>query len=358
MKALHVSDYTMTFEGQGVTFIYEFSLGQYYLPPGSFTIVKKGVVQEFMSKNVLARMDSEGTRRSLAQVQEAVAQMTEAVTEGGKEMEELLRAPLTQSSLKKGFGLCANVMAQYYYFDPHFWDSVFEHAATDAHAKEVVDLVQGYKNVAREGFNTFYFETGYLPRLLALLAQQTGVPSEELYQYDEPDLYAVFDGKRVSAEELKNRNEAYVMIKDDRARVTLITGKAALTLAESFYEGVHIEPTNVFKGRCAHGTGKLIRGRVCNITRDYNDVSKMRSEMSAMSQGDILVTQTTDPEMMPALRKSAAAVTDIGGMLSHTAIVARELNIPCIVDTGTASKILKTGDMVEVDADNGIVRKI
>lgn len=80
--------------------------------------------------------------------------------------------------------------------------------------------------------------------------------------------------------------------------------------------------------------------------------------MEEMQLGDILVTQTTDPEMMPALRKASAAVTDIGGMLSHTAIVARELNIPCIVDTGFASKILKTGDMVEVDADKGIVRKI
>ncbi|MCI0566183.1 hypothetical protein L0Y46_03215 [bacterium] len=59
---------------------------------------------------------------------------------------------------------------------------------------------------------------------------------------------------------------------------------------------------------------------------------------------------------MLACQKASAIVTDIGGMLSHAAIVSRELNIPCIVGTKNASKILKNGDLVEVDADKGMVR--
>jgi pyruvate,water dikinase len=58
---------------------------------------------------------------------------------------------------------------------------------------------------------------------------------------------------------------------------------------------------------------------------------------------------------MPALRKAAAVVTDVGGMLSHAVITARELDIPCIVDTKNGSKVLKDGDVVEVDAGKGIV---
>jgi pyruvate,water dikinase len=81
-----------------------------------------------------------------------------------------------------------------------------------------------------------------------------------------------------------------------------------------------------------------------------------RNNLREMKQGDILVTQTTDPEMMLALRKASAAITDIGGMLSHTAITARELNIPCIVDTKFATQRLRDGDEVEVDTEKGIVR--
>ena len=69
-----------------------------------------------------------------------------------------------------------------------------------------------------------------------------------------------------------------------------------------------------------------------------------------------MVAETTDPECMPGLLKAAAIVTDVGGLLSHAAIVARELNVPCVIATGNASKVLKTGDMVEVDANTGVVR--
>ena len=60
--------------------------------------------------------------------------------------------------------------------------------------------------------------------------------------------------------------------------------------------------------------------------------------------------------MMPALIKAAAIVTDEGGVTSHAAIVSRELGIPCVVGTKIATKVLKDGDLVEVDANNGIVK--
>ena len=61
---------------------------------------------------------------------------------------------------------------------------------------------------------------------------------------------------------------------------------------------------------------------------------------------------------MLACRKAAAIVTDEGGITSHAAIVSRELGIPCIVGTQYATKILKDGDLVEVDANKGTVKKI
>mgnify|MGYP001564748046 CR=1 FL=1 len=58
------------------------------------------------------------------------------------------------------------------------------------------------------------------------------------------------------------------------------------------------------------------------------------------------------------MRKAAAFVTDEGGILCHAAIVARELKKPCIIGTKIATRVFKDGDMVEVDATKGIVRKI
>ncbi len=73
-------------------------------------------------------------------------------------------------------------------------------------------------------------------------------------------------------------------------------------------------------------------------------------------EGDILVAGMTRPEYLSLMQKSAAFITDAGGLLSHAAIVAREMKKPCIVGTEVATKVLKDGDFVEVDAESGIVR--
>ena len=59
---------------------------------------------------------------------------------------------------------------------------------------------------------------------------------------------------------------------------------------------------------------------------------------------------------MPFLKNASAIVTDEGGLTCHAAIISRELKIPCIVGTGNATKVLKDGDLVEVDANKGIVK--
>lgn len=81
-------------------------------------------------------------------------------------------------------------------------------------------------------------------------------------------------------------------------------------------------------------------------------------EISQMKKGEVLVSGSTGPEMILACKKAGAIVTEEGGLLSHAAIVSRELKIPCIVGTKIATIVLQTGDLVEVDANKGIVKKI
>lgn len=79
-------------------------------------------------------------------------------------------------------------------------------------------------------------------------------------------------------------------------------------------------------------------------------------DMVKMKQGDILVSIATDPDIIQAMKKAGAIVTEQGGITSHAAIVSRELGTPCIIGTKIATKIFKDGDMVEVDAIKGVVK--
>jgi len=89
-------------------------------------------------------------------------------------------------------------------------------------------------------------------------------------------------------------------------------------------------------------TGKVV------IIRDVKDTG-------AVKEGDILVTRMTNPDMVPAMRKVAAIVTDEGGMTCHAAIVSRELGTPAVVGTKTATQQLTNGQLVTVDGEMGLV---
>jgi len=82
------------------------------------------------------------------------------------------------------------------------------------------------------------------------------------------------------------------------------------------------------------------------------------TEIYKVNHGDILVTSMTSPDFMAAIRKCVAIITNEGGLTCHAAVIARELNIPCIIGTKNATKVLKDGDKVEVDADKGVVNTI
>jgi pyruvate,water dikinase len=74
-----------------------------------------------------------------------------------------------------------------------------------------------------------------------------------------------------------------------------------------------------------------------------------------MTKGDVLVTDMTNPDFVPFMKMASAIVTDKGGVTSHAAIVSRELAIPCVVGTETATKVMFTGKQYTVDSRNGIV---
>ncbi|MDP3697773.1 MAG: PEP/pyruvate-binding domain-containing protein, partial [Candidatus Taylorbacteria bacterium] len=87
-------------------------------------------------------------------------------------------------------------------------------------------------------------------------------------------------------------------------------------------------------------------------------VVRKREDFSKVKNGDVLVAVMTNANFLPILKKASAFITDEGGITCHAAIVARELKKPCIIGTKIATQVLKDGDLVEVDADKGIVKII
>lgn len=82
----------------------------------------------------------------------------------------------------------------------------------------------------------------------------------------------------------------------------------------------------------------------------------LKSQVSELQEGEVLVTEMTNPDFVPAMKKAAAIITDEGGITCHAAIISRELGKPCIIGTKIATQVLRDADMVEVDANEGIVR--
>jgi pyruvate,water dikinase len=82
------------------------------------------------------------------------------------------------------------------------------------------------------------------------------------------------------------------------------------------------------------------------------------ADYSKIVKGSILIISMTKPSIVPYLKHVKAIVTNDGGALSHASILSREMSIPCIVGTQFATQVLKDGDLVEVDASKGTIKKL
>jgi pyruvate,water dikinase len=91
------------------------------------------------------------------------------------------------------------------------------------------------------------------------------------------------------------------------------------------------------------------------VTKGRARVCRTVGEVSQLQEGEILVAPTTSPSWAPAFARISACVTDVGGVMSHAAIVCREYGMPAVVGTGHATKVIKTGMMLRVDGSTGAI---
>ncbi len=189
----------------------------------------------------------------------------------------------------------------------------------------------------------------YAQRLFEEIASRAGLNLRQISYATEEEITDFLDSsKEIPKGKVEEREKGFAIYFDKEKSVQCKSGKdveAALNelgiaLFEEFSEEIRGSPASAGK---AKGVVVIVRG-----VSDLNKVKK----------GDILVAVTTHPDYVPAMQKAAAIITDEGGITSHAAIVARELGLPCIVGAKSATKSLKDGDKVEIDAETGIIRKI
>lgn len=164
---------------------------------------------------------------------------------------------------------------------------------------------------------------------------------------DEIIKYLKNDG-RPNRKELIARKKYYVLYCSEKGTF-VITGQDAAQIRQAIAkkeaqltQGNTILGKSAFKGK-ARGSVKIV------ISLD--DLKKTK-------KGDIIVCHMTQVSFTPYLKKCAAIITDEGGVTCHAAIISRELGIPCIIGTKIATKVLKDGDLVKVDAQKGIMKII
>jgi len=129
----------------------------------------------------------------------------------------------------------------------------------------------------------------------------------------------------------------------EKGKIYIVQTRAVTTKGK--IEEVKIKENPILKGL---GVSPGIATGVVRIVRGLEGITKVQ-------KGDILVTTMTSPDLVPTMSKSSAIITDSGGVTCHAAIVSREMGIPAVVGTHTATKVLKDGQSVTVDAYNGLI---
>ncbi len=116
---------------------------------------------------------------------------------------------------------------------------------------------------------------------------------------------------------------------------------------QDWLKGVEVKPEEVTELKGFASSAGIAEGKA--------RVLKLLEEIVTMEPGEIMVVGNTNPAWAPVFSKIKAAVTDIGGITSHAAIVCREYGLPAVTGTGTATSVIKTGDIIRVDGDRGVV---
>jgi phosphohistidine swiveling domain-containing protein len=189
-----------------------------------------------------------------------------------------------------------------------------------------------------------------IENLLKEIGKMSGLILEQMRYLAPHDYNAILIGKK-DLRKITNDRMRYSLHISDKGETLYWLGSSAKKVRKKiklFQPEIKKTDSEILKGQTAYNGQAQGRVKIINTIQ----------EMSKMHNGNVLVSHMTNPDIVPAMKMAVAIVTDIGGITSHAAIVARELKKPCIIGTKVATQVLRDGDLIEVDANKGEIKLI
>ncbi|QQR78086.1 MAG: hypothetical protein IPJ68_03265 [Candidatus Moraniibacteriota bacterium] len=222
------------------------------------------------------------------------------------------------------------------------WDSLYValHIPSDKRfSEEDRDLAFRF----RKGIDQFEYQAfNHVRTILRTRYPDFGSQSDFLM------LEEVSSGNIPSLSSLALRKKEKLILVDDMLTSSSEFDELQVKFDFRLEESVDVSDMSEFPGQVA--CFGVVRGRVRRVIKN--------EDMKSFRDGEVLVSPMTIPTFLPIMKRAIAFVTDEGGITCHAAIVAREMKKPCIIGTKIATQVLHDGDLVEVDADRGVVRVI
>lgn len=214
---------------------------------------------------------------------------------------------------------------------------------------EAMQAIMYLRNYQKETVNECQHKS---EAFLEKVAQELGLDMKLMLAFSPLEIYSFFKKKNISKVSLENiykkRVKEFAVEYKNKKTLVKDNTKDIKKYQAMVREEIAKQNNQELKGSPAcrgHAKGKI---RVINN----------KEEIASFVDGEVLVTVMTSIDYVHIMKRASAIITDEGGITCHAAIFSREFNVPCIIGTKIATKIFKTGDVVEVDAQEGIVRLI
>ncbi|GHT00459.1 hypothetical protein FACS189421_12570 [Bacteroidia bacterium] len=349
-----IAEYELTFKVNGLPFMFADLLcrGFGYLHP--LFVIDKGEFLQYFPNEMMSWADEYGynTFGSPMGFVKHKNDFTEFHNKAFPHLQKILTEPLSRKNVAEFFDIIYQYFVFYSKTDYQFTNKLYVYANKNPNIAQSIRDISVFKDIARIWINNVTINDDcLLNRLLAQLSQKFNV--DDLSNYKMNEILSLFDGEKPT--DIKER-ELGAVVSFDGTNYHYAFGQEAIDYANRIHLYNSFETKTDIKGQTANrGQTQFVEGKARLIKVDYSDLAAVKAAIDSMQNDEILVAEFTAPELTLACEKAKAIVTDMGGMLSHAAIISRELGIPCIVGTSFASHRIQNGDTIFLDMNTGNV---
>jgi pyruvate,water dikinase len=360
------SKFELTFKVGGLPFLMADILteGFGYLAP--FFVFSKDEFRQYFPERIMDWAATEGYRwlRLDEGFQLYQSEFEDFYRESKAETDLLLEnATLDATAVGAVWKHCSEVMRRYSRMDFQFTNLVAAYAGHDVAIGANLERLAKFKDRAREWVNDALINVdSAFGRVVGRLADQLKVSSALVVYLSKEELaFALRRGfvNEGDSQAAEARSKAYAIFTSSAQGPEYLSGTQAADLFDRVVERERVLEGAPLHGEVANRAGLAhLVGMAYVLPVDYGDPQELAAAVDGMPHGDILFAEFTAPELLRACEKASGIVTDLGGMLSHAAIVSRELGVPCVVGTKVGTHVIRTGDRVQIDLTSGSIERV